>query len=175
MTKKIKTQAIVSAQSEAEVVSKIREIGDLEREKKRLEAEMNDQINALQEQYKHKAAQLDAGIAERTGSVHLWCEANRAKLTDNHRVKFADLTTGTVKWRVAPPSVTISGKDDVIARLQSDNKLKRFVREKLEINRELILQHAELFEKNQVHGIKIKQGEEFFTIEPFNQELGAKA
>lgn len=174
MSKKHKTQSIISVQSEAEAVTKIREIGDMEREKKRLETEMNDKIAELQESYKHKVAKLDAGIAERTGSVQIWCEANRAKLTDNHRVKFADLATGTVKWRISTPSVTISGKADVIERLQSDANLKRFVREKLEINKELILQHAELFESNQVHGIKIKQGEEYFTIEPFNQELGAK-
>lgn len=173
MAKKIKTQAVVSVQTEAEAVSKIREIGDLEREKKRLEAEMNDQIAQLQETYKRKVAQLDEGIVERTESVHLWCEANRAKLTDNNRVKYADLTTGMVKWRVSPPSVTISGKDDVIERLQSDPDLKRFVREKYEINRELILQYPELFENNQFKGIKIKSGEEFFVIEPFNQELGA--
>lgn len=171
MAKKIKTQSVVSAQTEAEAVSKIREIGDLEREKKRLEAEMNDQIAQLQETYKRKVAQLDEGIGERTESVHLWCEANRAKLTDNNRVKYADLTTGIVKWRVNPPSVTISGKDDVIERLQSDPNLKRFVREKYEINRELILQYPELFENNQFKGIKIKSGEEFFVIEPFNQEL----
>lgn len=171
MSKKIKTQSVVSVQTEAEAVSKIREIGDLEREKKRLEAEMNDQIAQLQETYKFKAAQLEDGIRERTASVHLWCEANRAKLTDNNRVKYADLATGVVKWRISPPSVTISGKDDVIERLQSDPDLKRFVREKYEINRELILQYPELFENNQFKGIKIKSGEEFFVIEPFNQEL----
>ncbi len=173
MSKKIKTQSIISAQSEAEAVSKIREIGDLEREKKRLEAEMNDQIAQLQETYKRKVAQLDEGIVELTESVHLWCEANRAKLTDNNRVKYADLTTGIVKWRINSPSVVISGKDDVIERLQSDPNLKRFVREKYEINRELILQYPELFDNNQFKGIKIKSGEEYFVIEPFNQELGA--
>ena len=171
MSKKIKTQAVVSAQSEAEVVSKIREIGDLERECKRLETEMNDQIAALQEAYKLQVAQLYEGIYERSESVHLWCEANRAKLTDNNRVKFANLATGVVKWRVNPPSVTISGKDDVIERLQSDPNLKRFVREKYEINRELILQYAELFDENQFKGIKIKKGEEFFVIEPNHQEI----
>ena len=173
MNKRKKTMSVVSAQSRDEVVAKIKEIGDLERERERLQAEMNDQIAILQEQYAQRAAQLDAQIKAHTASCHLWCEANRAELTENHRVKSADLTTGVVKWRVAPPSVTVSGKADVIDYLLTHSHLKRFVREKLEINRELILQHAELFAEQQVPGIKIKTGEEFFVIEPFQQDLTA--
>lgn len=137
MSKKIKTQAIMSAQSRAEVVDNIAQMGALQREILRLNAELND----------------------------------------NHRVKFADLSTGVVKWRIKNPSVSISQKNgaEVIDRLLQNPNYKRFVREKLEVNRELILQYPEMFEDNQILGIKIKRGEEDFVIEPNFDEVGAKA
>jgi len=39
----------------------------------------------------------------------------------------------------------------------------------------LILQYPEMFEDNQILGIKIKRGEEDFVIEPNFDEVGAKA
>ncbi|AUX61886.1 host-nuclease inhibitor Gam family protein [Simonsiella muelleri] len=177
MSKKIKTQAIMSAQSRAEVVDNIAQMGALQREILRLNAELNDQITPLKQACDEKVAKLQAQINVLSESCHIWCEANRAELTDNHRVKFADLSTGVVKWRIKNPSVSISQKNgaEVIDRLLQNPNYKRFVREKLEVNRELILQYPEMFEDNQILGIKIKRGEEDFVIEPNFDEVGAKA
>ena len=88
MSKKIKTQAIMSAQSRAEVVDNIAQMGALQREILRLNAELNDQITPLKQACDEKVAKLQAQINVLSESCHIWCEANRAELTDNHRVKF---------------------------------------------------------------------------------------
>lgn len=177
MAKKIKSQALVSAQSREEVVQKIGEIGVLEREILRLKAGMNDKISQIKADCDKKVFELQTQIDVLSSSCQTWCEANRAQLTDNNRVKYADFSTGVVKWRFNSPSVSISQKNnaEVIDRLLSDSRYKRFVREKLEINRELILQYPEMFNDGQIDGIRISSGKESFVIEPIFEEVGAKA
>ena len=58
---------------------------------------MNDGIAALQQQYADQSAPHNQRLDELQNAVQLWCEANRDALTDNGRVKFADLVTGIVK------------------------------------------------------------------------------
>ncbi|MGI0446373.1 host-nuclease inhibitor Gam family protein [Pseudomonas aeruginosa] len=41
-------------------------------------------------------------LAHPPGRVQSWCEANRTELTDANKVKYANLTTGEVQWRIRP-------------------------------------------------------------------------
>ena len=168
---RIKQVAQVAAQTKDDVVVYIKEIGDLSCERERLAASMNDGIAVLQEEYANAAAPLNERIDALQAGVQLWCEANRLSITDGGKVKFADFVTGTVKWRVNPPKVSVSGVDAVVALLEGNTELSRFLRVKKEVNKEAILNESELFAGGQVPGIKLVLGKEFFVIEPHDQAL----
>ncbi len=80
---------------------------------------MNDEIGQITERYSEPAEDLKKRLAVLQGGVQSWCEANRAELTDNNKVKYANLTTGEVQWRIRPPSVTVRGADAVLELLRS--------------------------------------------------------
>ncbi|MEZ1717869.1 host-nuclease inhibitor Gam family protein, partial [Pseudomonas aeruginosa] len=88
---------------------------------------MNDEIGQITERYSEPAEDLKKRLAVLQGGVQSWCEANRAELTDNNKVKYANLTTGEVQWRIRPPSVTVRGADAVLELLRSKG-LIRFIR-----------------------------------------------
>lgn len=174
MTKRnrIKTAARIEAvQTQTEAAEQIRTIGDLQRERSRLEATMNDSIAELKEQYAKEAAPINAEIEELSLSVQGFCEANRAHLTNGNKVKSADFVTGIIKWRQKPPSVKVTGVAAVTEFMKERTDLLRFIRTKDEINKEAILNEADKFDEGQVPGIKIAQGVEEFVIEPGDQTL----
>ena len=55
---RIKQPAIAAAQDKAEVSAYIRQIGDLQREIKRLETEAGDKKSAIEQEYAERAAPL---------------------------------------------------------------------------------------------------------------------
>lgn len=167
---KLKAPALVSQapQSKEAVVEDIRAIGDLQRNRMRLQADLNDQIAALQEQYAKDVAPINERIDVLQTGVQTWCEANRDALTDSGKVKFADLVTGTIKWRAKPPSVRVKGIDAVIDLLKRSG-LGKFVRVKEEINKDAILNEPD--EVRGIAGLSIVSGVEEFIIEPYDQPL----
>ncbi|MCP1772884.1 phage host-nuclease inhibitor protein Gam [Neisseria perflava] len=169
---KTKTAALVlTVQTREEAQEQIRRLGDIMREREGIQADMNNAIAALQEVAAANAAPLDEEAQAIEAAVHAWATANRDALTDGGKVKFADLTTGMIKWRNNPPKCSVSGVDAVIALLEGNSALERFVRTKKEVNKDAVLNEAEFFAAHLVPGLKIVQGKEFFVIEPFNQEL----
>ena len=95
--------------------------------------------------------------------VQTWCEANRAELTKDGKTKTANLTTGEVRWRKRPPSVTIKGVDVVLETLQRLG-LTRFIRVKNEPNKEAMLAEPEAVRG--IAGISIVTGQEDFIVTP---------
>lgn len=168
---KTKTEAVIGCQSRDEAVEAIKRIGDLSREKDRIAAAMNDQVATLQKQADEATAPINAQIEQLEQSVKIWATAHRDTLTDNGKVKFADLTTGIIRWRNNPPKCSITGVDAVLALLENNPIYQRFIRIKKEVNKEAVLNEAEFFIAHPVAGLKIVQGKEFFVIEPHNQEL----
>lgn len=158
-------------QTRDEVIANIKIMGDLMREKERRQAAMNDQIAELQEATAADVAPLDEEIAALDESIKIWCTANRDAITDGGKVKFADLVTGKVMWRCNPPKVAVRGQEAVLALLEQDKDLARFIRTKKEINKDAVLNEADVFTDKPVPGLSIVQGKEFFVIEPYNQEL----
>ena len=169
-TKKLKSKALAvqAPQSRDEVVEHIRIIGDLTRQRTRLAATMNDGIAELQEQYAQQADPINERIEALQAGVQVWCEANRATITNGNKVKFADFVTGTVKWRSKPPSVGLRKIEAVIEALKS-NRLSRFIRTKEEVNKDAILADPKAVAG--IAGITINSGDEEFVIEPHDQEL----
>lgn len=69
------------------------------------------------------------------------------------------------------PSVKVTGVAAVLAYLKGKTTLARFVRTKDEINKDAILNEADLFAAGQVPGIRIVSGVEDFVVEPNDPDL----
>jgi len=145
-----------------EVNEAIAKLGRLQRERLRIETAMNDEMAKVKEHHDADAKPLGEEISELTKGVHLWCEANRAALTREERVKFHDFATGQVKWRLTPWSVAITKVADVIALLKAKG-LKKYIRTKEEVDKDALLAaRAEVADT--IKGITFKQKEEFAIV-----------
>lgn len=170
---KAKAKAAPAAQSRDEVVELIGRMGDLSRQMAREEANYGDQAAELKTKFETIVEPLSAEFEAAQAKVQGWCEANRAAITREGRVKFAKFTTGEVKWRARPASVKIRGVDAVIELLKVDT-LRHFLREKFEINRDALLAAPEA--ANAIPGVTVSSEGEDFVVEPHHPELvGAAA
>ena len=154
-------------QSRDEAVEAIAKIGVAQRERERIQAEMNDRLATIKQEYEEQARPHNEVIKGHSEGVKLWCAAHRKELTQDGKTKTVNLSSGWVKWRLRPPSVKLKGVDDVIARLKG-LKLNKLLRLKTEVNKDAILAEPEKVEG--IDGIKIEQKEDF-VIEPFESEL----
>ena len=154
-------------QTQDEAVAAIAEIGVHQRERTRIETEMNDELAKIREVWEKKAALHAEAIKALQQGVQIWCEANRGRLTQNGKVKYAHLASGEVKWRMTPPKVVIRGAEAVLEILRSVG-LSRFIRIKEEPNKEAILNEPEAV--RDIPGIIFKQQEEFIVV-PFETQL----
>ena len=153
-------------QSRDEVNHAIRRIGEISRERARIEADMNDHLAALKENFETEAQPIKAEIEALSEGVQTWCEAHRAQLLPG-AAKTAAFPAGEVAWRVRPPKCVIKGVEAVIDILRRMG-LDRFIRVKEEVNREAILNEPEAVRG--VPGIAIEQGEDFI-VTPYEAEL----
>jgi len=145
----------------------IAEIGRKQRTRQRLQADMNDQIAAIKQQFEEQAQPLGAEIAQLNKGLHVWCEANRSALTQNGKVKFALLASGKINWRMRPPKVGLRGKEAIIEACKKLG-LQRFLRVAEDINKEAMLAEPEIAAT--ISGVSITQGEDF-VVTPFETEL----
>ncbi len=167
--KRIKaTASIYVVQSKDQATEAIKYLGDIQRELIRLETEMNDKIAEITASYSSSIEVLKKKSVEIQKGIQIWCEANRDELTNNGKVKSANLVTGEVQWRNRPPSCVIRGLETVIETLKK-LKLERFIRTKEEVNKEAILNEPNVVAH--VPGITIKKDVEDFAIVPFEQEV----
>lgn len=170
---RLKTPAVAVnvPQSREMAATAIANIGALNRQLARTEANMNDELAEVKKRWEEAADPLRLQITALTQGVQTWAEANRDALTQNGKVKTAALTTGEILWRLRPPSVRITGAEAVLDALRCLG-LKRFIREKEEVNKDAILNEPEAVAH--VPGIAISQGEDFVVV-PFEAELAEVA
>lgn len=154
-------------QSRDEAAEYIAEIGRLQRQRQRIEADMNDEIARIKERFETQAQPLGDDIRQLTKGVQTWCEANRVQLTGGGKVKFAQLPTGKINWRTRPPKVNLKNKEIIIETLKRLG-LQRFIRVTEDVNKEAMLAEPEV--ATSVTGVSITQGEDF-VITPFETEL----
>lgn len=164
--KKAAASACIPQNREATAAA-IREIGEIQRNLTRIAADMNDEIADVKQKYETEAEPLRMRLEALQQGVQTWSEANRDAITQNGKVKTAIFTTGEVLWRKRPPSVVVRGAEAVLDQLRKLG-LKRFIREKEEVNKEAILNEPEAVAH--VTGISISQGEDFVVV-PFETEL----
>lgn len=153
-------------QTKDDAAADIRQIGDLQREILRTQATMNDDIAAITNTWQPKLELLSKQIKDLQNGVQAYCEGHRNELTNDGKVKTANLITGEVQWRQRPPSVGVRGAEAVIEALKRLG-LGKFVRTKEEINKEAILNEPEAVKG--VAGITVVTGVEDFVITPFEQ------
>lgn len=155
-------------QSATEADEYILRIGVAQRNRVRLEADLNDRIAALKEEYEKQAQPLKETIEDLTRGLQTYCEAHRDELTSDGKVKFHRFGAGEVNWRKKPAKVTLRKVDDVIERLKALN-LDRFLRVKEEVNKEAMLGEAEVAKA--VDGVSIGSEGEDFVITPLETKL----
>lgn len=165
---RLKTKSIAYVpQSRDDAAADIRKIGDLQRQLTRTSTEMNDAIAAITQNFQPRMDAIKEQLNLLQAGVQGYCEAHRHALTDNGRVKTANLITGEVQWRQRPPSVSIRGQQVVLETLRRLG-LERFIRTKEEVNKEAILNEPD--EVRGVAGLNVITGVEDFVITPFEQE-----
>ena len=166
-TTRIKAKAQVYVpQTRDEAAADIRKIGDLQRQYLRAQTAMNDEIAVITSASQPVLDEFKAQLTSLQEAVQGFCEANRAELTNDYKVKTANLITGEVQWRQRPPSVSVRGAESVIETLMRLG-LNMFVRTKEEINKEAILNEPDAVKG--VAGITVVTGVEDFVITPFEQ------
>lgn len=166
--KKIKSKAQAYApQTKDDCAADIRKLGDLQREMSRRLADMNDAIAKITAEHQPGLEALQSQIDTLQAGVQTWAEANRNALTNDGKVKTANLVTGEVAWRTRPPSVNVRGAEAVIDMLKRMG-LARFIRSKEEINKEAILNEPD--QVRGIAGLTVVTGQEDFLITPFEQE-----
>lgn len=168
MATKLKAKAQVYApQTQNDCAADIKKLGDLQREHARMAADMNDEIAKITLRYTPDLDAFKERIELLRNGVQTYCEANRAALTNDGKVKTANFITGEVNWRQRPPSVGIRGADAVLETLERMG-LTRFIRTKEEINKEAILNEPDAVRG--IAGINIVTGVEDFVVTPFEAQ-----
>lgn len=155
------------AQTREQAVAYIKLIGDNQRDRARLKADMDDRISAIREEYDRLLKPHTEAITELSKGVQIWAEANRDDLTQGGKIKSANLMTGEIKWRTTPPSCKLVRVKEALEELKQ-KLLTRFIRTKEEVNKEAILADPEAVAS--CAWIKIEQSEDFVIV-PFETEL----
>lgn len=167
-TKAVKAPAAARVpQSRDECAALLRELGDTQRRIERETATMNASIATVTQKHQPTLDELKAAEAGQFAAIQSWCEVNRTTITDGDKVKTVNLITGEVGWKKRPPSVTLRGVDDIVEQLKQ-KRLKRFLREKTEVDKEAILKDPKAVKG--VVGITINTDLEDFFAKPFVQE-----
>lgn len=168
---RIKAKAKISVpQSKDAAAADISKIGELQRKIVLDTAAMNDAIAVSTAKYQPGINAANEQIEALQSGVQAWCEAHRTELTNDGKVKTANLITGSVSWRFNPPSVKVTGAESVIKALLK-LRLKRFVRVTVTVNKEAILNEPDAVKD--VDGITVVKDVEEFVITPFEQEVAA--
>lgn len=166
---KTKARPIPVPQSTGEADLFIRQIGEMQRERDRIETEMNAIIANTKALHAERVKEIDEQMSERAKGLETWAAANRKELTNDGRTKTAKLHAGEISWRHRPPRVTLRKVEDVLASIKALRLQKKFLRLKLEVNKEAMLAEPEIASK--IDGVTIGSDGEDFVVKPFETEL----
>lgn len=133
---------------------------------------MNDCIAALKNTAEGEAEPLRNEATALFEGLKVWCEAHRAELTANGKVKTADLGTGTVSWRSRPPKVTLRDVDTVIMQIKM-RELLQFLRTAEEVNKDAMRDDPAL--ARTIAGVTVGSAGEDFVAEAFEAQLSEAA
>lgn len=167
--KQIKATAIAVPSTQAEAERLLADIGRLQRQVVKIEADMNDELAETKARHEKAAQPANEQIDAKFQALHAWAEAHRHELLKG-KSKTARLSTGELLWRTTPPAVKFRRGvkvETVIFQLEAA-KLSDLVRTVKEVNKELIL--ADTARVAGIPSIEIKQREEF-VAKPFESQI----
>lgn len=155
----------------ASAAASLARIGQLQRDLALSAAALAEVVAKAKEAAEAAAAPLKAEVELLTRGLQIWAEAHRDELTQGGKVKTVTLATGEVAWRSRPPSVRLRDPAAVIETLQR-LQLSRFLREKIEIDREAMLREPAAAAS--VPGVVIGSAGEEFVVSPATAELDGR-
>jgi phage host-nuclease inhibitor protein Gam len=165
---KAKSAAVAAPQNQTQARDWMARIGIAERNLASISSVMSEDIARIKEEAENRADPVREQLDDLRKGLQTWAEANRAALTT--KSKTVDLGTGSFKWRLRPPSVSIRGTAKIIAAMKAMS-LTRFVRVKEEINKDALLAEPEVAAG--INGVTIKSAGEDFIIEPIVEDVSA--
>jgi len=162
--KKAVAGAVVKTREDLEKC--VGEIAALSIQRDALLVEMDAKLQSIRQEYEGKLGDLVADIDAELGLAEAWCDAHKAEFTER---KSIEMVHGTIGYRTGNPTLfTVRGVTwktalERVLRLG----MRRFIRRKLELNRELILMERTALgaEKLTAMGLFVDQPETFF-VEP---------
>lgn len=165
MNAKAKGTKAVTPKDLVEVNADIAEIGSIDRElgneKRRLEAAFErlraQSLERLQNVVLRRNT-LVKGIAR-------YAKKNRDTILPHDR-KSIELASGTFGWRFDPWKVVVTGSEETIINWLEAEKKPQFLRRKVELNREQLLE----VKPDNIPGVRFEQKERFF-IEPKEEKV----
>lgn len=144
-------------------------IADCETQLQRAEAEMNEQIQKIRDEYEINTHGVRAIKASHEKELERFCILNKV---DFEKSRSRELVHGKVGFRNTPPKVALLNRkykwDTVLELLAKVRFGKDFIRTKDEINKEQVLAAYAAKEiddqKLASVGMKVDQTEEFFSV-----------
>lgn len=163
----------------------LREHGEKTRALEKVETRLAEAVARVTTRIHVKAMPLIDRLAEIEAQLEAYADQERARLTDDGKVKFHDMPAGRIGWRANPPSVKWAKglkADDIVeaihalcAQLQRRKKYRlfhiaeTFLRTKVEPNKDTMLASQKLAKL--VEGVRIGSSGEAFYIEPNGAKL----
>lgn len=170
--KKLKRAAetVRAPQSQAEVEAMLARLGAIQRDRTVLATALEETLAKERERVNAEDLPLRTEVDTLVRGIQLWADANRPSLTMEGRHKTVRLANGEIAWRIRPPSVTLRGVE-VVLEYPAQKGMKKFIREKKEVNKEAML--ADIALARTVPGVTIgSQGEEF-VVSPLTEQVVA--
>jgi phage host-nuclease inhibitor protein Gam len=155
----------------ASAAASLARIGQLQRDLAVAELVLAETVAKAKQSAETAAAPHKAEIEMLTRGLQIWAEARRDDLTQGGKTKTVTLATGEIAWRSRPPSVRLRDPAAVIETLRR-LQLSRFLREKIEIDREAMLKEPAAAAS--VPGVVIGSAGEEFVVTPASAELDGR-
>ena len=169
MAKKTKSKASTAPipKDRLEASSFIAEIGCIDRDIVRLDADLKDELAKAKERVEAQALPMVERKSLLLEGLQIYCEANREELTGG-KTKTVSFPAGSVSWRMRPRKVNVRGKLETIIAVLKEKKLRSLLRVTFELNKEAILAAPE--KVTGISGLSIGSAGEDFDVEPFSPE-----
>ena len=153
-----------------EAADYVAQIGRERRDIEGIERTLNERLTEVRGEYAEMAAPHRERAERLFAGLKMYCEVNRHTICQGDR-KSKVLPTGTIAWRMTPPSVRLTKVEEVLKELQ-ERELYDYIRVKQEVDKEAILSAPAGVAG--IKGIAITQREEF-VVEPAEDEVPSPA
>lgn len=151
MARKAKTITVEAPETMAEADQYLRDIGQLNIQLRDIDTDLREGTAKLKQEAEDQAAPLRADVEAKWLGLQSWAQANRKRMTNGG--KTIRLPSGSISWRTLPAKVTLKGVADIIVLLKSKASWKKFLRTKLEVDKEAMLKDK--VEAAKIAGVKI--------------------